>query len=837
MELKRVSRSVFAFSNHIYVVNPVMGKVRFDLYPYQIAVLHHFLTRRFNIILKFRQAGLTELIAMFCLWFALYHTNKNILLLSIKDRVAKKVLRRIKYMYRNLPDYLKVPIVNGRTGELGTSTEMVFSNGSSITSLPTSEDVGRSEPASLFVIDEAAIVRWIDKIWAALFPTISCLTPDSKILVRKGNKIYYEKLGNLAPKKVGVKDLEKKNLEAFTHKGRWQKINYSVNKGKQETWKVVDERGNILKGTPAHRLYTTHGWKTLKEVIEQNLSVIKIDTKLGQVEKPEKTKPPKKEKIKPIKGFDDFYVSNLGKVYKFKGKRRKEIKQRISNCGYSRVALRKPGVYRNSGSKSNKQKPKDFRVSVHKLVYETFIGKIPEGYQVDHINSIRTDNYVTNLQKLSRSENVSKSFKESKSAVIGSVTGKKMPNLILRGKMIEKHQDGKSIALIKDELENEGFNVSRKYIGKCLKHKTKVYITRLKVVKRYKDLIVDINVDQDNSYFTNTDFINHNTGGSAIVNSTPFGIGGWYHKMWVDAMNKNAAGMGVNDTFNPIRLYWKMHPDRWDPARDAALGKDPYWWYNMMATNLGPRRLAQEVDGDFLSSGYSVFDLTEIKEIEECLSDYPVIETHINGSLRVFEKPKKDYQYYLGADVATGRAGDSSAFTLGDRYGDEAVIFKGKIPPNKFAELIGDWGMKYNRAIVAPESNDIGLAVTNKLQDMGYPNIYLTRAILKEHKKRKPKVEKLPGWYTTSKNRPVIIDGLEQDIRNNNIIVKDPYFVTEAYTFIYDESNRPVAMNKNRKSSDEGEDDTKYDDDAIMGKAIYNHIRKGQQKSPVVLPR
>ena len=36
------------------------------------------------------------------------------------------------------------------------------------------------------------------------------------------------------------------------------------------------------------------------------------------------------------------------------------------------------------------------------------------------------------------------------------------------------------------------------------------------------------------------------------------------------------------------------------------------------------------------------------------------------------------------------------------------------------------------------------------------------------------------------KNRSVIIEGLEQDIREENIIVKDPFFVQEAPTFIYD---------------------------------------------------
>lgn len=99
-------------------------------------------------------------------------------------------------------------------------------------------------------------------------------------------------------------------------------------------------------------------------------------------------------------------------------------------------------------------------------------------------------------------------------------------------------------------------------------------------------------------------------------------------------------------------------------------------------------------------------------------------------------------------------------------------------------------------------------------------------------------MDKCPGWLTTNKNRPVIIDGLETDIRENNIIVKDPFFVQEAYTFIYDSLNRPVAMGKHRANS-QGDVDLEgevYADDDIMGKAITNHIRKGKS-NVIILPK
>ena len=91
---------------------------------------------------------------------AMYHPNKKINIISIKDTTAKKVLKKIKFMYKNLPWYLQTPIINGRSGEYGSASMIEFDNGSFIESIPTSSEAGRSESLSLLVIDEAAVVRW-----------------------------------------------------------------------------------------------------------------------------------------------------------------------------------------------------------------------------------------------------------------------------------------------------------------------------------------------------------------------------------------------------------------------------------------------------------------------------------------------------------------------------------------------------------------------------------------------------------------------------------------------------------------------------------------------------
>lgn len=802
-EIIKVRRDPFYFSQYIKVVNPIRGKVPFLLYPFQKRVLYYFLTQRFNIILKFRQAGITELISMYCLWLAMYHPNKNIVIISIKDRVAKKVLRKIKYMYKNLPTYLQVPIINGRRGEYGTSMEMEFSNGSVISSVPTTEDAGRSEAVSLLVIDEAAIVRWANQIWAASFPTLStggaaivnsCVTGDTEIIGKHGPF----RVDMIAPKEFGKHNVEALNLEVITHKGRWRKVLGAVNKGKLKTWEVENNRGQKLKATPAHKVLTTRGWKPLQEVIDKDLNCIFYDTGNKDILEPPRTYKPKDEILKPIKGFPKYRISNWGKVYYKKDGNWISKRLMTNKEGYKRVSLHHNG--------------KKAKFQVAHLVVTHFIGNIPEGYIVDHIDCTRDNNHSNNLQIITRKENAKRANLYNRALNLATRIKTAGTDYEIVGYILEKAHLGTK-KLQRKVLKRFGKSYDQSYFSRIINgHRNKsTYISKLKILREFEENIYDICVEEDESYLTKNHYINHNT---------PYGVGNWFHQQWVDALS------GGND-FNPIRLKWDMHPDR-----DIE-------WYTQMADALGPRRTAQEIDGDFLTSGHSVFDLMDIKAIEDMLSTQPIVETRYNGQLRIFEKPKKGTFYYIGGDVATGRAQDYSAFSIMDRSGEEVGCFKGKISVDKFADLMMEYGYKYNNATLAPESNDVGLAVTSKIQASGYPNLYYSQKILRKRGKRNPDMEDIPGWLTTSKNRPIIIDELEEDIRNEEIFIRDPFFVQEAYTFIYDASNRAVALGKNKKSRG-GEDEIDgqvYTDDAIMAKAITNHIRKGRQKGLIIPPQ
>lgn len=810
--LAKVPNDVFLFSLFCYVIHPVRGKVRFELYPYQKSVLYQFVKERFNILLKFRQAGITELISMYCLWLAMYHPNKKINIISIKDTTAKKVLKKIKFMYKNLPWYLQTPIINGRAGEFGSASMIEFDNGSFIESIPTSSEAGRSESLSLLVIDEAAIVRWAAQIWAAAFPTLStggsaivnsCITGDTKLICRNG----LIPIKDLCPESFGKKDIRNLGIQVLSHTGKWRNIIGSLNKGLLETWEIENDRGRILKCTPQHKLYTIRGWMSVKDILEKGIEAIFYDTGVNDLLENPITEPPKKEIFKKIPEFPNYLVSNLGRVCSIRNGIRefKKLRPCSGREEYLNVTLWDKGIKK--------------KICIHNLVAKIFIGEVPEGYIVDHIDNNPSHNYVTNLQIITLKENTQKAAKHSYNMTIASkVKGGFKYDLRVAAyikRYFSKHSvirgnrwsdiKGTYNKLIYRIYKKFGVRVSKQYIqGICWGTKsTKTYISKLKLNRVYMDTIYDICVEEDESYLTNTEYVSHNT---------PYGVGNFYHSTWVDAI---AGG----NPFNPIRLYWQMHPERDEN------------WYKQMASALGPKRTAQEIDGDFLSSGNTVFDLADIKAIEDCLSDYPVIKKRFNGQYRQYLEPQSDKEYFIGADVSTGRASDYSAFTCMDKQGEEQAVFKGRIPIDKYAKLLGDTGQLYNWATIAPESNDVGMAVTTKLQDEGYPKLYYYQKMLKKKGKNRPEVDKSPGWLTTQKNRSVIIENLEQDIREEDVIIKDPFFVQEAYTFIYDGLGRPVAMGKHRANNSAVDIDLEgdvYSDDSIFGKAICNHIRKGK---------
>lgn len=159
---------VYFINKYVKIRHPKRGLIDFKTFLYQNDTIEAFRKKRFNVILKPRQMGFTEVTAAFITWLMLFHENQTILCLATKADTAKQIVRRVKFALAHMPKWLLIADI---TTDNKTSIELA--NGSSVQSIAKSADAGRSQALSLLVIDEAAHIEGFDDIWTGLRPTVS----------------------------------------------------------------------------------------------------------------------------------------------------------------------------------------------------------------------------------------------------------------------------------------------------------------------------------------------------------------------------------------------------------------------------------------------------------------------------------------------------------------------------------------------------------------------------------------------------------------------------------------------------------------------------------------
>ena len=150
------------------ISHPMHGLILFDTYDFQDDLLKNFNDYRFNVILKARQLGISTITAGYVVWMMLFHRDKAILVMATKFATAGNLVKKVKGIMRQLPNWLKIATI-----EVDNRNSFELSNGSSIKAASTSGDAGRSEALSLLVLDEAAHIENLEELWTGLYPTLS----------------------------------------------------------------------------------------------------------------------------------------------------------------------------------------------------------------------------------------------------------------------------------------------------------------------------------------------------------------------------------------------------------------------------------------------------------------------------------------------------------------------------------------------------------------------------------------------------------------------------------------------------------------------------------------
>lgn len=315
--------------------------------------------------------------------------------------------------------------------------------------------------------------------------------------------------------------------------------------------------------------------------------------------------------------------------------------------------------------------------------------------------------------------------------------------------------------------------------------------------------------------------------------STANGLGGHFYDLWQAA--EHGEGHPDWNGWHAFFAPWFEMPDyrqAWTSldrplsaeeksvAKEFGLDDEQMLWRRSMVATMGEEEFRQEFPSTaqeaFLTSGSPFFTPRSMAHHRALIEEperkgqfrvdkgatQPVFRDEPHGQIWIWERPVEGERYVVSADIASGGARDfTSVHVLSVR--DEGRLaqvasYRGKCDPDEAATLIDRLAKVYspgrgsNRtwALVAPERNVIGMQTIAKLRDvLRYPNLYTHRHLDTVDYRESREF----GWLTTPKTRTQALEYLKELVREGRILVRCSRTFSEMETFIYDDSDKPVA--------------------------------------------
>jgi hypothetical protein len=364
------------------------------------------------------------------------------------------------------------------------------------------------------------------------------------------------------------------------------------------------------------------------------------------------------------------------------------------------------------------------------------------------------------------------------------------------------------------------------------------------------------------------------TGGAAIMVSTPSGLDAVFYKTFM------GARAGENN-FKAVELWWYNDPrynvdlvwlknkgkeneirlidESWDIKKRIQMMDDgweansPWFEEQVRNANGDMRKIAQELLCSFLGSGDNFIAEEYLKRIDDNEVKTPIRQEYMDLNLWIWEDPLPGETYIMALDASPGHGEDNSTMnmlkvseiieekiiTKGDKIKkvkikrhkiEQVAEYYGKVVPQVLSEIAYQFGRRYNNAYcVVDITGGYGVQTVEKLLEFGYGDEHIHYAevthkpsrdrlqgYIKKGQKVMPdgatlNVDLIPGFFIGN-NRPSVLLEMQRAIHMEDVIIRSIRLLNELKTFVTVPGNR-VADHKRS-----------FHDDSIMSLSLGLYV-------------
>ena len=304
--------------------------------------------------------------------------------------------------------------------------------------------------------------------------------------------------------------------------------------------------------------------------------------------------------------------------------------------------------------------------------------------------------------------------------------------------------------------------------------------------------------------------ISQSEGTEVILESTANGVGNSFHRLWQGAVKGENDYIAIFVPWYLMTEYQRKVPEGFERTTEEEvlvtrynLSDDQLYWRRLKIAEGGENKFRQEYPATpeeaFIVSGSNVFNIEKLSKLvpqpilakREFNFESSMMEDLRDGSIEIFKYPTFEDAFAIGADVALGVGKDYSTAVVINAQREVCAVYRSNtIDPSQFGDLLFYLGRYYNNALLAVESNSMGIATLNRLTQMGYMNMYYQTKMANVSKEEGSRI----GWRTTSASKPAIIGFLKNAIEQEDIWIPSRVIIGELMNYVADESGKTNAI-------------------------------------------